>query len=74
MLKKYWGYTRKNKIRNNEIRLMISVAFIDEKMRENCLRQISHVQWKVINALVRNIELIQVEEKKKKKKLKEILK
>ena len=38
MLKKYWGYTRKNKIRNNEIRLMIRVAFIDEKMRENCLR------------------------------------
>ena len=46
---------------NGEIRLKIRVFPIDEKMRENCLKWFSHVQMRVINALLRKNEFIQVE-------------
>ena len=38
---------------------------IDEKMRESRLRLFDHVQKKAINALMRKIELIQIEGTKK---------
>ena len=50
---------------NGEIRLKIRVVPIDEKMRENRLRWFSHVQMRVINALIRKNEFIQVERIKK---------
>ena len=50
---------------NGEIRLKIRVVPIDEKMRENHLRWFSHVQMRVINALLRKNEFIQVERIKK---------
>ena len=50
---------------NGEIRLKIRVVPIDEKMRENCLKWFSHVQMRVINALLRKNEFIQVERIKK---------
>ena len=50
---------------NGEIRLKIRVVPIDEKMRENCLKWFSHVQMRVINALIRKNEFIQVERIKK---------
>ncbi len=57
--------TRKDQIRSEKIRLKIGVASSDEKMRENCLRCFGHVKRRVINAPVRNIQLIQVEGTKK---------
>ena len=50
---------------NGEICLKIRVVPIDEKMRENRLRWFSHVQMRVINALIRKNEFIQVERIKK---------
>ena len=50
---------------NGEIRLKIRVVPIDEKMRENRLKWFSHVQMRVINALLRKNEFIQVERIKK---------
>jgi len=42
------------------------VTLIDDKMRESCLRWFGHVQRRVINASVRQSEMIQVEGTKKK--------
>ena len=50
---------------NGEIRLKIRVVPIDEKMRENRLKWFSHVQMRVINALLRKNKFIQVERIKK---------
>ena len=50
---------------NGEICLKIRVVPIDEKMRENRLKWFSHVQMRVINALLRKNEFIQVERIKK---------
>lgn len=50
---------------NGETCLKIRVVPIDEKMRENCLKWFSHVQMRVINALMRKNEFIQVERIKK---------
>ena len=38
MLRWMCGNTRRDKVRNEDIRTKISVASIEEKMRENCLR------------------------------------
>ena len=42
------------------------MTLIDDKMRESCLRWFGHVQRRVINASVRQSEMIQVEGTKKK--------
>ena len=38
------GNTRRNKVRNEDIRTKIGVTPIEEKMRENCLRWFDHVR------------------------------
>jgi hypothetical protein len=52
MLRWISGNTRKDRIRNEEIRLKVGVAPIDEEMRKS-LRWFGHVQRRAINALVR---------------------
>ena len=61
MLKWISENTRKDKIQNEEIRIKIRVAPINEKMRENHLRWFGHVQRRATNAPVKKSELIQVE-------------
>ena len=61
MLKWISENTRKDKIQNEEIRIKIRVAPIDEKMRENHLRWFGRVQRRAIDAPVKKSELIQVE-------------
>ena len=43
MLRWMCGNTRRDQVRNVDIRTKIGVAFIDEKMRENRLRWFGHV-------------------------------
>ena len=50
---------------NEEICLKIRVASINEKMRENYLRQYGHVQMRAINEPLRKCDLILIEGKKK---------
>ena len=61
MLKWISENTRKDKIQNEEIRIKVRVAPINEKMRENHLRWFGHVQRRATNAPVKKSELIQVE-------------
>jgi hypothetical protein len=53
--------TRKDRIQNEEIRMKIGVAPIDEMMRKSQLRWFDHVQMRAITAPVKKSELIQVE-------------
>jgi hypothetical protein len=50
--------TNKCKIQNEEIRLKIGVAPIDENIRKNYLRRFDHVQRRTINATMRKNEFI----------------
>ena len=59
------GNTQKDIIWNEEIRLKIGVAPINEKMRESHLRWFGYMQRRVTNAPIRTSEFIQVEETKK---------
>ena len=74
MLRWISGNKRKDGIQNEEIRLKIRMAPIDEKMRESHLRQFDYMQRREINAPVRKSELIQVKETNKKRKVEENLK
>ena len=55
----------KDRIKNEEIRLKLGVAPINEKMRQSRLRWFGHVQRIVINALEKKSELVQNERTKR---------
>ena len=57
--------TRKDRIRNEEIRLEIGMTPTDKKIRESCLRLFGLVQRREINALMNKSELSQVKGPKK---------
>ena len=55
MLRWMCGNTRRDKVRNEDIRTKIGVASIEEKMRENRLRWFGHVRRRPTDALVRRV-------------------
>jgi len=54
------GNTRKDKLRNENIRTKIDVASIEEKMRENRLRLFGHVRHRHTDTPVRRVEHIKL--------------
>ena len=54
--------TRRDKLRNEDIRTKIGVASIEKKMRENRLRWFGHVRRRPIDAPVRRVEHINLGE------------
>ena len=52
------GNTKRDKMRNEDIRTKIGVAFIEAKMRENCLRWFGHMRHRPTDAPVRRVEPI----------------
>jgi len=55
MLRWMCGNTRIDKVRNEDLRTKISVAPIEEKMRENHQRWLGHVLRRPIDAPVRRV-------------------
>ena len=60
MLRWMCGNTRRDKVRNEDIRTKIGVASIEEKMRENRLRWFGRVRRRPTDALVRRVERIKL--------------
>jgi len=58
MLSWMCGNTRRDKVKNEDIRTKIGVASIEEKMRENCLRWFGRVRCRPTDAPVRRVERI----------------
>ncbi|PKA64424.1 ataxia telangiectasia mutated family protein [Apostasia shenzhenica] len=58
MLRWMCGYTRKDRMRNEYIRKKVSVAPIEDKLRESRLRWFGHLNRRPIEAPVRKIELL----------------
>ena len=59
------GKTRMNKVRNENIHNLIGVASIEDEMRENRLRWFGHIRRRSMDALVRRMEKINIEQGKK---------
>ena len=60
MLRWMCGNTRRDKVRNEDIRTKICVTSIEDKMRENRLRWFGHVQHRPTDAQVRRVESIKL--------------
>ena len=53
-----------DRVRNKDIRSLVEVVLIENKMRENRLRWFGHVGRRPIDALVRRVEKIDIEQGK----------
>ena len=56
MLREMSGYTLKDRIRNDHIRVRVGVAPISEKMRNYRLRWYEHVQRRELDVIVRIVK------------------
>ena len=60
MLSWMCGNTRRDKVRNENIRTKIGVASIEEKIRQNRLRWFGHVRRRPTDAPLRRVERIKL--------------
>ena len=59
------GKTTMDKVRNEDIRSLVGVALIEDKMKENRLRWFDHIRRRPMDAPVRRVEKIDIEQGKK---------
>ena len=59
------GKNRMDKVRNVDIRSLVRVSPIEEKMRKNRLRWVGHIGRRSMDAPVRKIEKIDIKQGKK---------
>ena len=59
------GKTRMDKVRNEDIRSLVGIALIEDKMRENRLRWFDYIGRRPMDALVRRVEKNDIEQGKK---------
>ena len=65
MLRWMCGKTRMDKRKNEDIRSLVGVAPIKDKIRENRLRWFGHIGHRPMNAPVRKVEKIDIAQGKK---------
>ena len=65
MLRWMCGKNRMNKVKNEDIRNLVRIAPIEDKMRKNRLRWFNHVERRPIDTPVRRVEKIDIEQGKK---------
>ena len=65
MLRQMCGKIRMDKVRNEDIRSLVWVAPIENKMRDNRLRWFDHIGHRSIDAHVRKVKKIDIEQDKK---------
>ena len=65
MLRWMCGKTRMGKVRNEDIRNLVGVTPIEDKRRENRLRWFDDIECKPMDAPVRRVEKIDIEQGKK---------
>ena len=65
MLRWMCGKTRMNKIRNEDIRWLVRVAHIEDKMRENRLQWFGHIRRRSMDAPVRKVKRLTLYKVKK---------
>ena len=58
------GKTRMDEVRNEDIRSLVGVAPIEDKMREHRLRWFGHVRRRPIDAPVKRVKKIDIEQGK----------
>ena len=68
MLRWMCSKTRMDKVRNEDIRRLVGIAPIEDKMRENCLRWFDHIGRRSRDAPVRKVKKIDIAQGKKLKK------
>ncbi|KAM2010028.1 hypothetical protein ACFX16_004719 [Malus domestica] len=56
MFRRMYRLTRKDKIKNEDIQDKVGVTAIEDKMRENQLRRLGHVNRRLTNAPVRTCD------------------
>jgi hypothetical protein len=54
MLRWICGHTRRDRVRNDDIREKLGVAPVEEKLVQHRLRWFGHIQWRPAEALIRN--------------------
>ena len=65
MLRLMCGKTRKDKVRNKDIRCQVRIAPIEDKLRENRLWWFSHIRRRSRDALVKRMKKIDIAQGKK---------
>ncbi len=61
------GHTRLDKVRNESIREKVGVVPIEDKLREGRLRWLGHVKCRHTEALLRQVEYIRLDDRKKRR-------
>jgi hypothetical protein len=54
MLRYICGHTRRDRVRNDDIRERLGVAPVEEKLVQHRLRWFGHMQWRPVEASIRN--------------------
>ena len=59
------GKTKIEKVRNENIRSLVGITPIEDKMRDNRLRWFGHIRHRLIDTTVKKVKNIDIEQSKK---------
>jgi hypothetical protein len=65
MLRYICGHTRKDRVRNDDIRERLGVTLVEEKLVQHRLRWFGHMQRRPVEASIRNEVIRRIDNKKR---------